>query len=79
MTSSKPSGGASAPTPARPRTDEFSIRADEAVNRKQFLARTGISRYQFPDLVRAGLRVRTVGRRKFILGADWLEFLAAQK
>lgn len=76
MTSKTPPNGASAPTAARLRADEFSVRADEALSRKQFLQRTGISRYQFPQLVREGLRIRQAGRRKFILGSDWIEFLA---
>ena len=36
----------------------------------------GLSAWGLRRAKAAGLRVRTVGRRKFVLGDDWLAFLA---
>lgn len=39
----------------------------------------GLSAWGLRKAKHAGLRVRTVGRRRYVLGSDWLEFLASRK
>lgn len=46
--------------------------------RNSFLAAAGLTRSAFTAAVRGGLRTRKVGKRTFILGRDWLQFLEQQ-
>ena len=41
-----------------------------------FMQRAGLSRWAFRQARRAGLKVKTVGRRRYVLGSDWHEFLS---
>ncbi len=45
-------------------------------SRARFMAITGMTRASLTSAVRAGLRVCRVGKRVFILGRHWSEFLA---
>ena len=37
---------------------------------------TGLSSWAFRQAKRRGLKVKTVGRRKYVRGSDWEEYLA---
>ena len=51
------------------------IRADEAYSVAEFRRRTGLGDYAWRQ-IRRKLRVVEVGRKRFILGGDWLAFLS---
>ncbi len=55
------------------------IRADEALTVPDFLQRTGLGQKSLRRTKREGLPVRRIGRRCYIIGADWLAHLAKQK
>lgn len=40
-----------------------------------FMVRVGMSRAALRQAKQAGLKIRTVGKRNWILGDDWLDFL----
>lgn len=44
----------------------------------EFRRRTGLGSYAFRQARAAGLRVVEVGRKRYVLGADWLRFLERQ-
>lgn len=54
------------------------IRADAAYRLDDFRARTGMGEWAMREARRAGLRVVTVGGKRWIRGADFLDFLAAR-
>jgi hypothetical protein len=54
------------------------IRADEAYTVAEFRRRATLQRYALSQAQRAGLRIVAVGRKRYVLGADWLAFLAQQ-
>lgn len=51
------------------------IRADESYSVAEFKRRSGLGDYAFREVRRAGLRIISIGKKRFVLGADWLEFL----
>ena len=48
-----------------------------AYPRAVFLRLSGLTRSSFSAACRSGLICRRVGKRCYILGADWIEFLKA--
>ena len=52
------------------------ISKDEAYTVAEFRRRAGLGDYAFREVRRAGLRVVAVGKKRFVRGADWLEFLS---
>ena len=44
----------------------------------EFRERARLGRAAYRNVRRSGLPVRRVGRRSFVLGADWLAFLASR-
>ena len=52
--------------------------SDTAYPLPVFMQRAGLSRWAFRQARRNGLPVKVVGRRRYILGTDWLAFLANQ-
>jgi len=61
-----------------PRHDLGEIRADAAYPLPIFQDRTGLSRWAIRQARAKGLRTAKVGRRRFVRGNDWIEFLDAQ-
>ena len=55
------------------------IRADEAYTLDELANRLGLGRAAIREARRRGLPIRTVGRRRFILGSDVLAFIAKQE
>lgn len=53
------------------------IRSDEAYSVAEFRRRAGIGDYTWRDL-RRRLRVVKIGRKQYVLGQTWLEFLREQ-
>lgn len=51
------------------------IRADSVYPLEVFRRRTGLDTWAMRQARRAGLRVVRVGRRGFILGSDWVDYL----
>lgn len=51
------------------------IRADEAYTLTEFRKRTGLGSTAFRGARAAGLRVIALGRKRYVLGVDWIEFL----
>lgn len=51
------------------------IRGDEAYTVAEFRRRTGLGDFAWRQL-RHELRVVEVGKKRFVRGTDWLEFLA---
>lgn len=51
------------------------IRGDEVYPLEIFRQRTGLDSWAMRSARKAGLRTRQVGRRKFILGADFLRYV----
>jgi hypothetical protein len=54
------------------------IRADEAYTTREFCRRAGLGDYAFREARAAGLKVTEFGKKRYVLGADWLEFLKRQ-
>lgn len=54
------------------------IRRDSSYTRTQFIRALNIGKDGLRALICKGLPVRGVGRRRYILGSDWLDFLAKQ-
>jgi hypothetical protein len=54
------------------------IRADEALTVPDFLSRTGLGQKSLRKAKAQGLPVRRIGRRCYIIGRDWLDYLARQ-
>ncbi len=51
------------------------IASGEAYLLQEFARRTKLGTWAIRQARRAGLRVRTVGSRRFVLGSDWLAYL----
>jgi len=51
------------------------ITADSALTVREFRRRTGLQQYAFTQARKAGLRVVELGRKRYVLGSDWLKFL----
>jgi hypothetical protein len=56
-------------------TGPGSIRADEFYRLDDFKVRTGLNDDAMRKARRKGLKARKIGRRKFIIGAEAIEFL----
>lgn len=54
------------------------IRADESYTVAEFRRRADLGDYAFRQLRAKGLRVVECGKKRFVRGADWLEFLDRQ-
>lgn len=54
------------------------IRADEAYTQAEFCRRAGLARKAYLSARRHGLVVVTFGKKRWILGRDFLSFLAKQ-
>lgn len=54
-----------------------SIRADEILTLREFGRRLGLGPRALCDAQRAGLRAPTIGRTKFVIGADAIEWVRA--
>lgn len=54
------------------------IRADETYPLPLFQRLTGLSAWALRTARREGLKMRTVGRRRYVIGADWLTYLQQQ-
>jgi hypothetical protein len=54
------------------------IRSDHAYPLDDFRRRTGLGRNGLRAARKKGLPVRKCGRNRYVLGADWHEFLRAQ-
>jgi len=54
------------------------INADCSYTKRQFLAATGLGLKSFRNAMRDGLPVKLAGRNYYVLGADWLAFLASR-
>jgi len=55
------------------------IRADEAYTTLEFSKRTGLGSHAIRHAELAGLRVAFVSKRKYILGASWIELLRSRE
>jgi hypothetical protein len=51
------------------------IRIDEVYTLKEFQQRTGLKRNGMRTARRRGLPVRQCGRNRYVVGAEWVEFL----
>jgi hypothetical protein len=51
------------------------IRADEAYSAAEFRRRAGLGDYAWRQ-VRRQIRVVEVGKKRYVLGADWLAYLS---
>lgn len=58
---------------------ETTINRDTVYSLAEFMKRTGLARAAVRNARKAGLVVRRCGNRKFLLGSDWIEFLADDK
>lgn len=67
------------PTRATPREKQTvattPIRVDHAYSLEDFMRRTGLGRNGLRTAKRKGLSIRQCGRNRYVLGADWHEFL----
>jgi hypothetical protein len=61
--------------PPRATTTLGEIRGDSVYPLEVFRQRTGLDTWAMRQARRAGLKVRRVGRRAFIIGADFLRYL----
>ena len=55
-----------------------SINAGSSYTKRQFIAATGLGLKSFRDAMRDGLPVKSAGRNYYILGSDWLAWLASR-
>ncbi len=54
------------------------VREGEALTVSEFRRRTGLQQYALTQCRKAGLRVIEIGRKRYVLGADWLRFLEGE-
>ena len=54
------------------------IRADEAYELREFARRCRLGEFALREARQKGLKVISVGRRRYVLGRHWLEFLEQQ-
>ncbi len=54
------------------------ISATAVYTLEEFKRRVGLAEWAFRECKRAGLKCIKIGRRKYIRGSDWLEFLDRQ-
>lgn len=59
--------------------DAGKIRADELYTLPELKRRLSLGDYAMRQARRAGLKVRTIGRRRYVMGADVLQWLSEQK
>jgi hypothetical protein len=62
----------------RPKSLGEFVEASQSYTLRELRARTGVGDFALRKLRAAGLPVRAIGRKQFILGADWIEFLRQQ-
>lgn len=62
------------PTPKPPGV----IDRDAAYSLREFSARAGLNAHALRAARRKGLRVVALGRKRYVLGSDWLRFLEQQ-
>ena len=55
------------------------IRADECYTVPELRRRAALGDYAFREARKAGLRIVEFGRKRYVLGQDWLEFLRQQQ
>ncbi len=51
------------------------IRADEVYTVSEFRKRSGLGDFAFRKVRQSGLRIVDVGKKRFILGTDWIKYL----
>lgn len=54
------------------------IRSDEVYTVREFKLRAGLGDFSYREIRAAGLRVRKVGRKLYVIGRDFLAFLDRQ-
>jgi hypothetical protein len=54
------------------------IRADESYTQAEFCRRAGLARKAYLSARRQGLKVVEFGKKRFVLGSDWIAFLQHQ-
>ncbi len=54
------------------------IQADSVYPLGQFQRLSGLKEWGLRKATKQGLRVRKCGRNKFVLGKDWIDFLASE-
>jgi hypothetical protein len=54
------------------------ILADATYDRATFMKRTGLGRYVWMNARKQGLPVKMIGNAAFIVGQDWLDFVASR-
>jgi hypothetical protein len=59
-------------------TGSGTIRADESYTIGEFMQRAGMGRRAFDAARRRGLQVLSAGKRRYVLGSDWLAYLRQQ-
>lgn len=52
------------------------IDRNHAYSVREFRRRTGLGDYAYAQARKAGLRVIKVGKKPYVLGSDWLDFLS---
>ena len=62
----------------RPAEPVQPIRSDEVYTLSEFSRRAGLQRNGLRQAKRRGLQIRKCGRNRYVLGADWQEFLRQQ-
>jgi hypothetical protein len=60
----------------KPTVELTPIVADAAYPIELFGRATGLGNWALRQARRTGLRIRVVGRRRYVIGADWIEFLS---
>ena len=55
------------------------IRRDESYTISEFMRRTGIGRAGVRSAERQGLKMETVGQRKYVRGDAWFNYLESQR
>lgn len=51
------------------------IRESESYTVAEFRRRAGLGDFAFREVRRAGLRIIAVGKKRYVLGKDWIAFL----
>lgn len=62
-------------TPREITSETGTINANEAYSMPEFCRRTGLREWTIREARRDGLRVVKVGKKPFVMGSDWLEYL----
>ena len=54
------------------------IRADESYTVAEFKRRASLGDYAYGEARRAGLPIIKLGKKRYVLGRNWIEFLSKQ-